>query len=874
MESMRMLCDLEICSAAGIAQSAQMPPEGQDKDDASTDDGNNSAGTGGTLNNISQLLGNVPADVIGDAKGSAAAQNLGIGASKLLRHLFRQRFSPTSSRSLQQVLTSYVLTHDRANEEDATDYRSAYHQLCDWLYGWNVADVAEPVVGKTNEQLTIRRVPRAFALDDPVERSEARRIMEAFQTLFNISLRTLRRSYMELEDKLPCIGKNIVRMFQGDDLGDSLDEENAVWGKAATNKNEEDGLLGAVESALHQRRHSNATESATSLAAPQSRRASVKPPASRRSSIKPPAIASPGGGGTGSAETTFPEAVQEQDEAGGGNGEAKAATPRGQGFPFPAPPKPARRRTARFAGDMATEAAAAVASVTTPTITTTSPPKKDSEGADAAAKTAARKADDDDIPFAQIVRNDIDHLFLLVSNTCDFTLVCACGSILVLALAECLDEKQAFSRQMQHMQELANLFVSNTLKATWHMLHREFDRHANEDPSGSQNNLETLDAAIDALRPQQQQQQQQFQNKKDEEPDVKITLSQVRDPQRFRLLMHQVLKTRNYKSSDKQFIAMSKMHHKFIILNEVMSGLDIFLFPPFVSAHTEGAKAICPTEFDQNIWASGGYDCALRIWDMTNSTCLAQYVGHRSIVTDVRFTRNDAFILSGSFDRSLKIWNSQNATCERTLMGHTDSVTSCDVSPDGRYIISGSVDNTVRLWDFATGDCIASVKKHTRYIKMVRFSPDGRYAASAGLDRRIYIWDVKIFAYSKNVTHTRCIEAHDDYILAIAIARPSLLVSSSRDQTVKLWDYITGQCFYIIKLAPSWACSLSFSYDGDMFATGSFDNIINIFKTRTGERLRSIRVFNLGISSVSFCNKSNAFIVCGTSEGLLQKIQL
>lgn len=248
-------------------------------------------------------------------------------------------------------------------------------------------------------------------------------------------------------------------------------------------------------------------------------------------------------------------------------------------------------------------------------------------------------------------------------------------------------------------------------------------------------------------------------------------------------------------------------------------------------------------------------------------------MGHKSIITDVHFTRNDAQIVSCSYDRTIKIWNAQAATIDRTLMGHTDAVTSCDLSPDGRYIASCSLDNTIRLWDFATGECLSVVKKHARWVKLVRFSPDGRHLASAGLDKKVYIWDTKILANSRSPSHSRCIDDFIDYVLDMVLTKPNWLLTTSRDSMIRLFDYMTGHELYSFSLAPSWACSICVSENSEYFATGSFDNNINVFRLKDFVRVREIRAFNLGIMSVRFPSDLS-YLAVGTTEGFLQQIPL
>jgi WD40 repeat protein len=197
---------------------------------------------------------------------------------------------------------------------------------------------------------------------------------------------------------------------------------------------------------------------------------------------------------------------------------------------------------------------------------------------------------------------------------------------------------------------------------------------------------------------------------------------------------------------------------KFALAHELFTAMDIHVFPNFVAAHKDAIKSAEYSAFDSHLWLTGGYDCIIRIHDIratNNHICLTQLVGHKSIVTDAHFTKNDSHIVSSSFDRTLKIWNSQSASCEKTLLGHTDSVMSCAISPDNRHIISGSMDNTIRVWEMATGQCIATIKKHTRWVKIVRFSPDGKYFASAGLDHRIYIWETKFIVNARVAAHKK-----------------------------------------------------------------------------------------------------------------------
>ena len=165
-----------------------------------------------------------------------------------------------------------------------------------------------------------------------------------------------------------------------------------------------------------------------------------------------------------------------------------------------------------------------------------------------------------------------------------------------------------------------------------------------------------------------------------------------------------------------------------------------------------------------------------------------------------------------------------------------------------------------------------TIKKHSKWVKIVKFSDDGRYVVSASLDRRVLIWDFKLLLNSKSPMPFRSFDDHQDYVLDIAIHK-NLLLSTSRDSKLRIFDYVNGMLIHSHNLAPSWACTVSFSENGEYFATGSFDNNLLIFKTSDMSLIRQIRVFNFGILTVKF-PKDLSYVIVGTTEGFLQQIPL
>ncbi|KAJ3106821.1 hypothetical protein HDU97_005533 [Phlyctochytrium planicorne] len=777
---------------------------------------------------------------------------LGVMSQRLdipfLQHFFKT-FDPDTDKNLASTISHF---HLRENLE-TTDYRSAYHQLCDWFYGWNVTDGTDFTVedSEATEHFRMKRVPRDIDMSEKGERLEGDRIMKTYETLFTISRRALKRIYLEIEEELPRIGTGIGTMLtQGreeeEDMGSKDIDKEDLWRQRAdvepTSSQRDDELEDELEDeddlahfAAYERRVSRVSDGMTV----------------RRKSSAPVAVSA--ASKNAAIRVDVPDEIQEGDEEAEEDGEMLAASSndglvenskgdaKDELPPRKSPSKSSKSSSPHSdekrdeLGDMKSEASAAPTAQIESGFTSRRQSMAPGQGpfqfsmVKPAVGLLRHAADSEE--SRKVVQHDINHIYSQTDRSVDYTLVCISNILLILGFAEMLDEKAYFDKFYGLAHDISTDFVSNTLKTVWDLLNRELPG--------------------------------------------KMDLKNLRNPDLLKQRFKEIVDLRGTAMKGPKN-KIRKLYRKFILLHELLKALDIHLFPNFVAAHKDGIKCAQFSLFDSSLWLTGGYDCVLRIHDIRASNshiCLAQYVGHKSIVTDAHFAKDDTIIVSCSFDRTVKIWNAQSAACERTLVGHSDSVTTCHVTADARYIASGSTDNTIRLWDFNSGDCLCTIKRHSRWLKKVRFSPDGRYLITAGLDNKIYTWDVKFLISTKSASHTRCIESHSDYILDIATYKSNLVLSSSRDSTVRLHDFLTGQELVCVNLAPSWACAVAFSADGVYFVTGSFDNNINIFTTAEGERVREIRSLNLGIMSVGF-PRDLEYVVVGTVEGFLQQIFL
>ncbi|EEA05532.1 uncharacterized protein CMU_025380 [Cryptosporidium muris RN66] len=121
-------------------------------------------------------------------------------------------------------------------------------------------------------------------------------------------------------------------------------------------------------------------------------------------------------------------------------------------------------------------------------------------------------------------------------------------------------------------------------------------------------------------------------------------------------------------------------------------------------------------------------------------------------------------------------------------------------------IAAGYSDGSVRIWNIEQGDIIHIFHGHKKSISVLRFCKIGHYLATGSYDTDIIIWDIlsgtglhRYIGHINEITDIQFlhkIKLWDSYEENNNIVKleetPHILISSSKDGTVKLWD-ITGE---------------------------------------------------------------------------------
>jgi WD40 repeat protein len=141
--------------------------------------------------------------------------------------------------------------------------------------------------------------------------------------------------------------------------------------------------------------------------------------------------------------------------------------------------------------------------------------------------------------------------------------------------------------------------------------------------------------------------------------------------------------------------------------------------------------------------ATGGYDRAVRLWDMATGKQRAVFGGYRSGGRPVEFEPDGVSQLVSTFyDRLMQALEDVARPKERALLArHWKAAYAIAVAPDGSWLAVTGLDPKVRVWDVATGNQRFVLDGHRGEVYAAAVAPDGSWMATGGGDGTVRIWD-------------------------------------------------------------------------------------------------------------------------------------
>ena len=138
------------------------------------------------------------------------------------------------------------------------------------------------------------------------------------------------------------------------------------------------------------------------------------------------------------------------------------------------------------------------------------------------------------------------------------------------------------------------------------------------------------------------------------------------------------------------------------------------------------------------------------------------------------------------------MWDLDTKTMLRTWKAHDAPIASMAFDPSGKLLLTGSADHTAKVWDVTKCYCTHNFKHSFGVVDLVTFSKTTKplYAITCCDDQVVRVWDLYASKESQLVAE---LKGHLNSVTSLCVCDDGLLLTSSRDKTVILWDLATGK---------------------------------------------------------------------------------
>ncbi|XP_058791192.1 autophagy-related protein 16-1 isoform X3 [Phymastichus coffea] len=269
------------------------------------------------------------------------------------------------------------------------------------------------------------------------------------------------------------------------------------------------------------------------------------------------------------------------------------------------------------------------------------------------------------------------------------------------------------------------------------------------------------------------------------------------------------------------------------------------------NAH-EGEVNACRWSPTDKIFATGGADRKVKLWDITKGTseCKGMLVGSNAGVMSVDFDSTGNLILGASNDFATRVWTVGDLRLRHTLTGHCAKVMAAKFLGEPSKVVTGSHDRTLKIWDLRSRACVETKFTGSSCNDLVTSDGSGSTIISGHFDKTIRFWDTRTESGSNDIVL-------QGKITSLDLSRDAnYLLSCVRDDTLKLLDLrmkmiVVSFSADGFKVGCDWTRA-AFSPDGQYAAVGSSDGSIFIWSVVTSKIETVLKDHTDAVTAVSW----------------------
>ncbi|NEP76925.1 MAG: hypothetical protein F6K39_01300 [Okeania sp. SIO3B3] len=208
---------------------------------------------------------------------------------------------------------------------------------------------------------------------------------------------------------------------------------------------------------------------------------------------------------------------------------------------------------------------------------------------------------------------------------------------------------------------------------------------------------------------------------------------------------------------------------------------------------------------------------------------------HKKVVCSVGFTSDGKTLFSSSDDGTVLFWEVEEGNLQKEIVQEKSGWVIANLSQDNQKLFTASADKSIKVWDANTGKLLYELsKEHSEQISGFVVSPDGGTLISSSRDQTVKVWQLE--ANGAQVIHHN-LSQHQGLVYALAVApNGQTLVAGGTDRKILIWKLpVNNDQFLRFRALEhrGFIKALSFSSDGKILVSGGGDKTIYVWDTKT-----------------------------------------
>jgi len=265
--------------------------------------------------------------------------------------------------------------------------------------------------------------------------------------------------------------------------------------------------------------------------------------------------------------------------------------------------------------------------------------------------------------------------------------------------------------------------------------------------------------------------------------------------------------------------------------------------------------------------AAGLADGTAALWNINNGELVAQW-RFGGPVTGIAFSPDNQKLAIAAEDglHLLAIPVPAQPGVEYQVEQHVvpeSPVTTLAFLADNRTVRAGHAGGQLSLWSYASPQPVRQFN-HGGSVFAVALNRDGSVLVSASADQTVRVWDTVTGQQRAQMS------GHQGAVYGLTLTLDAALaVSSGSDRTLRLWDLLGGRQLKQLASVPETAYSLAVHPSANLVAAGGADRRVHLFDLLTGNEQRVLEGHSDFVQSVAFNPQGTRLLSYGYAGELI-----